>query len=84
MWKKYFVFTLKPGRVITRQFGEIDFRSDNIEIAKLQRLYEDDFPYLKLTDQGMRELYGIGEPVAATSGMPVKKTRKKEKKNTVA
>ncbi len=30
MWKRYFKFIkLKPGKVVTAQFGEIDFSADN-------------------------------------------------------
>ena len=31
MWKRYFKFVkLKPGKVVTSLFGEIDFSADNI------------------------------------------------------
>lgn len=67
MWKQYFKFVkLKPGRVITALFGELDFSQDNIPIGKIKALYESDFPYLQITDEGQKELYGIDvvtEPV---------------------
>ena len=59
MWKRYFKFIkLKPGRVVTAQFGEIDFSADNIGIEIIQALYENDFPYLEITEEGKTELYG--------------------------
>ncbi len=63
MWKLYFNFIkLKPGRVITSLFGDIDFSSDNINIETIKKLYESDFPYLEITELGKKELYGI-DPV---------------------
>ena len=59
MWKKYFKFIkLQPGRVITPLFGELDFSQDNIPVEKIRELYENDFPYLQITPEGMKELYG--------------------------
>ena len=78
MWRKYFKFKLVPGIVITRQFGRMDFRNDNLKVADLQQLYEEDFPYLELTDEGKRELYGVGEPVVDyPPEIPVQKRIKK-------
>ncbi len=63
MWKRYFKFVkLKPGKVVTAQFGEIDFSADNLGIEILKSLYENDFPYLEITQAGKAELYGI--PIA--------------------
>lgn len=60
MWKSYFKFVkLKPGRVVTAQFGEIDFSADNIGIEIIQALYESGFPYLEITEVGKNELYGV-------------------------
>lgn len=83
MWKKYFIFTLAPGRVVTRQFGEIDFRKEEIDIAKLQQLFEEDFPYLKITDLGRQELYGIGLPAPVPEPIPEpeKKLSRRRKKD---
>ena len=63
MWKRYFKFIkLKPGKVVTSQFGEIDFSADNIGIEIIQALYENGFPYLEITTEGQAELYsGISE-----------------------
>ena len=49
MWKQYFKFVkLRPGIVVTVQFGEIDFSADNIGIEIIKSLYENGFPYLKI------------------------------------
>lgn len=59
MWKLYFNFVkLKPGRVITAQFGEIDFSADKIGIEIIKALYDNGFPYLEITRSGKSELYG--------------------------
>ena len=60
MWKHYFKFIkLKPGKVVTAQFGEIDFSADNIGIEIIQALYENGFPYLEITAEGKAELYPV-------------------------
>jgi len=59
MWKQYFKFVkLKPGKVVTSQFGEIDFNADSICIEIIKALYENGFPYLEITEEGKAELYG--------------------------
>jgi len=61
MWKQYFKFVkLKPGKVVTSQFGEIDFSADNIGIEIIKSLYENGFPYLEITETGTNELYQLG------------------------
>jgi hypothetical protein len=66
MWKLYFNFIkLKPGKVVTAQFGEIDFSADDIGIEIIKALYETGLPYLEITEKGKAELYGI-EPVLET------------------
>ena len=63
MWKRYFKFVkLKPGKVVTAKFGEIDFSADNIGIEIIKALYENGFPYLEITEEGKAELYGV-EPI---------------------
>jgi hypothetical protein len=58
MWRDYFLFVgLKPGKVITAQFGTIDFNADNLGIEILKSLYENDFPYLKITPLGLKTFY---------------------------
>ena len=49
---------LKPGKVVTTQFGEIDFNADTIGIEIIKTLYENGFPYLEITAVGKAELYG--------------------------
>lgn len=50
---------IRRGRVVVAGHGEIDFSRDNIPVALCQTLYENDFPYLKITEKGKQELYGI-------------------------
>jgi len=60
MWKQYFKFVkLKPGKVVTSQFGEIDFSADNIGIEIIKSLYENGFPYLEITKAGKDEFDGV-------------------------
>jgi len=60
MWKQYFKFVkLKPGKVVTAQFGEIDFSADNIGIEIIKSLYENGFPYLEITEMGKAKLYRV-------------------------
>ena len=60
MWKRYFKFVkLKPGKVVTAQFGEIDFSADNIGIEIIQALYENGFPYLEITEEGKLKFYPV-------------------------
>lgn len=54
MWKQYYKFVkLKPGKVVTAQYGEIDFSADNIGTEIIQALYENGFPYLEITEMAM-------------------------------
>ena len=65
MWKKYFkVVKLVPGEVVVPGYGTIDFSKDNISVEVCQKLFESDFPYLAITEEGKDFLYG--EPVKAT------------------
>ena len=62
MWQDYFkLIRLKPGRVITHLYGEIDFSRDNLTLEVLKKLYESDFPYLEITPLGKTKIYGIPE-----------------------
>lgn len=62
MWKKYFkVVKLKPGRVVTALFGELDFSRPDLPIEKVKALWENDFPYLEITNEGKNVLYGVKE-----------------------
>lgn len=59
MWRKYFkVKGLVPGRVVIPGYGTIDF-SGNVPVETCKALYEDDFQYLEITDEGKQVLYGI-------------------------
>ncbi len=77
MWRKYFKLKLVPGVVITQKFGKIDFRNDNISVDMLKELYESDFPYLDLTDQGRALFYGLGivTPIQEEMIAPEKRSR---------
>lgn len=47
-WKdQYRVVGVKPGRIITRQYGEMDFTHDDIPCEKCERLVKEGFPYLE-------------------------------------
>jgi hypothetical protein len=75
MWKRYFKFIkLKPGRVVTALFGELDFSRDDIPVETIKTLYESDFPYLKITDAGLKEFYGIG-PLEEISIFPPEESK---------
>ena len=78
MWKKYFkVVKLVPGEVVVPGYGTIDFSKDNISVEVCCKLFESDFPYLAITEEGKDFFYG--EPVKATVSKKVKLkgTRKK-------
>jgi hypothetical protein len=60
MWTEYFTLKgLKPGRVVTALFGEVDFARPDLPLEKVKALYESDFPYLEPTVKGLTELYNI-------------------------
>jgi len=60
MWQTYFrLVKLKPGKVVTALLGEIDFSSDSVPLEKIKQLYENNFPYLEITEEGKKYLYGI-------------------------
>lgn len=53
---KYFKLKgIEPGRVVTRQFGVLDFR-EKIPLPVLKQLYSSGFPYLELTNEGAKRL----------------------------
>ena len=75
MWKEYFRFVkLKPGKVVTALLGEIDFSSDSIPIEKIKQLYDGNFPYLEITEEGKKYLFGIDK-------LPINDERKVSLKN---
>lgn len=60
MWRDYFKFIkLVPGKVKIQGYGTIDFSKDNLSVDLLKTLYDNKFPYLKLTELGKEKLYGI-------------------------
>ena len=50
---------VRRGRLITPRHGEIDFSRDDIPVETCKELFEEDFPYLEITEEGKREFYGI-------------------------
>lgn len=71
MWRRYFKFTAVPGVIINPKYGRIDFRRDDLSIDMLQDLYENDFPYLRITEAGKAELYGIKQEIAEVPVHPL-------------
>lgn len=49
-----------PGRIKTPRHGIIDLSRDDLNIDTLKELYEEDWPYIQITSEGMIELYGEG------------------------
>lgn len=59
MWRKYFkVVKVVPGRIVTPRHGLIDLSADNLSVDLLKELYEEDWPYIEITHEGMKTLYG--------------------------
>ena len=89
MWRKYFkLVKLVPGKVIVQGFGTIDFSGD-VAVETCKKLYENDFEYLEITEDGKRELYGVHPPkpeVKSTEPekQPVKRKRTYKKRNSTA
>ena len=80
MWKRYFKFVkLKPGKVVTAQFGEIDFSADNIGIEIIQALYENGFPYLEITEEGKAEILQLVSQVENTRIISKQRREKNQK-----
>ncbi|TLX73712.1 hypothetical protein E9993_14740 [Labilibacter sediminis] len=47
-WKtKFKLVGVKPGKIMTRQFGVLDFSRDDVPVEKCDRLVKDGFPYLE-------------------------------------
>ncbi len=93
MWRKYFKLKgLVPGRVVTQKYGMIDF-SGEVPVETCTALFEEDFPYLEITEEGKQALYGSEveasepvfeplpdageEPKKEKVSQPTKKTRRK-------
>ena len=85
MWKQYFKFVkLKPGKVITSQFGEIDFSADTIGIEIIKALYENGFPYLEITEEGNAELFGAESTMKKGNTIEKPKRVKKSSQTTLS
>lgn len=78
MWRKYFKLKgLVPGKVVVPVHGTIDF-SGTVPVETCKELYEDDWPFLDITDEGKQVLYGI----ETQAKPPVKKpSRKRTSRN---
>jgi hypothetical protein len=83
MWQKYFKFIkLVPGKVVVPGHGTIDFSKDNLPLDLLKTLHENKFPYLEITDEGKKELYGMS--IEATEDAPTPKKKKVKKDDVIA
>jgi hypothetical protein len=72
MWKKYFkVIKVRPGRIVTFSHGELDFNRDDIPVEICKELFEEDFPYLEITEEGKKELYGIEQVAELVEAKPI-------------
>ncbi|MFA6128217.1 MAG: hypothetical protein WC699_13020 [Bacteroidales bacterium] len=70
IWTDYFtLIKVRPGRIVTPRFGTLDFSDPNLPVEKVHALFEDDFPYLKITPLGMDTLF----PVPPLAKLPSKK-----------
>lgn len=66
MWTNYFkVIRIRPGRIVVSGHGLVDFSNPRLPVEFIQGLYERDFPYLQVTEQGRQDLYGLKKPVLA-------------------
>jgi hypothetical protein len=88
MWQEYFIVKgIHPGRVVTHRNGTLDLRRENIPLETVKELYDNGFPYLKLTEKGKAELYtqkedtdskNLSDPVTElTEDNPKSKIKKK-------
>ena len=83
-WTDYFTLVkVRPGRIVTPRFGTLDFADPSLPVDKVQALFEDDFPYLKITPLGMDTLYPVPMvklPVkTAVPGTPARKPGRQKK-----
>lgn len=70
IWTDYFtLIKVRPGRIVTPRYGTLDFSDPHLPVEKLLALFEDDFPYLRITPQGMEALY----PIPPLAKLPFKK-----------
>jgi hypothetical protein len=77
MWKKYFkVIKIVPGEVVVPGYGKLDFSKDNISVEVCRKLFESDFPYLVITEEGRDFLYGTtvkDQPLIKTKSVKPRK-----------
>ena len=72
MWRRYFkLVKLVPGKVIVQGHGTIDF-AGNVPVALCQQLYEEDFEFLEITEEGKKELYGLNSSEFKVEGSELK------------
>ena len=48
-----------PGRVVVPGRGTIDFSRPDVPLEMVRELYENDFPYLDITEEGKEVIYDI-------------------------
>jgi hypothetical protein len=72
MWRRYFkLVKLVPGKVIVQGYGTLDFSRDDVPVEVCKALYEADFEFLEITEEGKAALYGIGiKPTTPPFGHP--------------
>lgn len=72
MWRKYFkLVKLVPGKVIVQGHGTIDFAGE-VPVELCQKLYEEDFEFLEITEEGKRVLYGLNSSEFKVQGSKLK------------
>jgi hypothetical protein len=92
-WQEYFIVKgIHPGRVVTHRYGTLDLRRKEIPINIIKELFDQGFPYLKLTEKGEAELYTqsketdsktLPDPVnEQTDDIPKSRARKKSQPNS--
>jgi len=61
-WKKYFkVIKVEPGIVIWAKANrKIDLKNESFSPEDMLKLYEEDFPYLELTEAGKNKFFPKG------------------------
>jgi hypothetical protein len=58
MWKQYFKLKkIKPGRIMVYGFGTIDFSNEDLPVELVHSIYQQNFPFLELTDKGQEKFY---------------------------
>lgn len=69
MWRRYFkLVKLVPGKVIVQGYGTLDF-AGNVPVETCKALFEADFEFLEITEEGKKELYGIKSSVFSVQSL---------------